>query len=339
MKTLVGFLISCTAVLAGLGSSCLDAGRPAVGSYSDVLLVSEKGAEDVLARALVPYLTRTIDYYVDEETAFNVVHVREADLAGSPVAKNIVVCGVADPSLGVGRYIEATLGPAAASGARNGSGTLFERDDSPGPGQTTIVVTAPSAERLADVIRTEGGRVGDMIEASSRVRLRSYLLRYRDAELSRKIHQMYGFVIEVPTTYRLLSEGGDPPGIELLCEAPARLLGVFWAPWNRPPAPVDSAELFDVRKNFVWRRYDGDLMDSTRVAYEPTMLGEYRALRMSGYWSNTRSIAGGYYETFFVYDERKSRLWAIDLLVYSPGMPKHPSFRELRALAETFRYD
>jgi hypothetical protein len=339
MRTLVVFLIPPVVVFAGLGSGCLDAGRTAVGSYSDVLLVSENGADDILARAVVPYLTRSIDYYIDEEKAFNVEHAREADLAGSPAEKNIVICGVADLRSGVGRYIEAALGAADASKARNGSETLFERDDWPGPGQTTIVVTAPSAERLAEVIRSEGDRIGEMIEASSRVRLRAYLLRYRDAELSRKIHESYGFVIEVPTTYRMLSEGGDPPGIELLCEAPARLLGVYWVPWSRPPAPVDSADLFDIRKNIVWLRYDGDVMDSTRVAYEQTMLGDYRALRMSGYWTNTRSIAGGYYETYFVYDERRDRLWAIDLLVYSPGIPKHPSVRELRSLAETFRYD
>ena len=60
---------------------------------------------------------------------------------------------------------------------------------------------------------------------------------------------------------------------------------------------------------------------------------------MEGYWSNTNDVAGGFYKTYFVHDERERLLWAVDLLVYAPGVPKHPLFRELLALAETFRYN
>ena len=31
-------------------------------------------------------------------------------------------------------------------------------------------------------------------------------------------------------------------------------------------------------------------------------------------------------------------MWVVDLLVYAPGLEKHPHFRELHAIAETFSY-
>jgi hypothetical protein len=79
-------------------------------------------------------------------------------------------------------------------------------------------------------------------------------------------------------------------------------------------------------------------MDSTRVAFSLDRLGDLPAVRMEGYWSNSKSLAGGYYKTYFVFEEVERLLWVVDLLVYAPGLPKHPHFRELLAIAETFRY-
>ena len=60
---------------------------------------------------------------------------------------------------------------------------------------------------------------------------------------------------------------------------------------------------------------------------------------MGGYWYNDKATVGGYFETFFVYDQDEKLLWAIDMLAFAPGKPKHPLFRELRAVGETFRYN
>jgi hypothetical protein len=94
-----------------------------------------------------------------------------------------------------------------------------------------------------------------------------------------------------------------------------------------------------MRARYVWERYDKDEMDGERVVYEPARLGPYDSIRMSGYWFNDEEVLGGYYETYFIYDERVELLWAVDLLVLAPGKQKHPLVRELRALAETFRIE
>jgi hypothetical protein len=338
MRILTWLTVGCGTAFAFAVSGCLDGRMTPAGSYSDVLLVSEDGPEDLFALELSTRLLRPIDYYVDREKAFSVEHARAADLADLPRTKNVVLCGVAHPGSHVGRLIENALGTRADE-ARRGVTTLFERRDSPRPGQTTIVVTAPSAERLGEVIRSRGDRVVEMIEESCRARLRRHLLHYRDEAIMDELRDGYGFHIEVPQTYRLLAEGGEPPGVELLCEAPARLIGVFWLDGSPGLALADSTRLFAWRAKIAWNRYDCDLMDSTRVAFEAGRFGAYPAVTMAGYWSNCRSIAGGCYETHFVYQALRRRLWAVDLLVYSPGVPKHPSFRELRALAETFSFE
>ena len=306
---------------------------------SELLLVSEDGAQDPAARALSSYLTRAVDYYIAEEQAFAVVNVRAADLVGVPKAKNIVICGVANLVTDVGHYIMSTIGDAAVAQVRTDGAAIFKREDLPRSGQFTIVVTAISTEDLIKIIETRGEEVVEMIEASCRNRLRPSLLDHKNEELTRQLHDTYGFTIEVPRPYRLLSERPDPPGIELLCEAPARLLGIFWVDWDREPTLEDARALYTARAEYVWKRYDGDVMDSTRVRYKIARLGVYPALEMSGYWSNSRAVAGGCYDTFFVYQEREKLLWAVDLHAFAPGVPKHPLFRELRAVGETFRYD
>ena len=320
-------------------AGCLEMDVPPAGSYSELIVVSEDGPDDVAARALESHLTRPIDYYIDVEEAFTVAHIRAASLVDPPEVKNIVVCGVANPVSSVGRYIVSRLGSGALDKIASGEASVFKRENVPSPGQLTLIVTAATGEGLAEVIDSRGGQIVETIEASCRHRLREHLLKYEDKQIARKLRETYGFVIRVPSEYRLLSEDRDPPGVELLREGPARLLGVFWIDWDHPPTPADSLELYRARADYVWKRYDGDEMDSTRVEYAVSRLGEYPALKMSGYWSSSRALAGGYYETYFVYYASSKLLWCVDLVAFAPGLPKHPQFRELRALAETFKYD
>jgi len=79
-------------------------------------------------------------------------------------------------------------------------------------------------------------------------------------------------------------------------------------------------------------------MERNRVRYTWVRFAGYNALRMSGYWYNDTVTAGGYFETYYIHDPDAEILWAVDILTYAPGLPKHPLVRELRALAETFRY-
>ena len=98
-----------------------------------------------------------------------------------------------------------------------------------------------------------------------------------------------------------------------------------------------AGQIADIRADYVWKRYDHDKMDRDKVDYSYVRLGEQEAIRMAGYWYNDKATAGGYFQTYYVYDEEEKLLWAVDCLVYAPGRPKHELVRELRCIAETFR--
>lgn len=320
-------------------SGCLETSIPPAGSYSDVLLVTEEGLNDPLAAEMERALAKTIDYYVDTDVQFNVKFAQAENIDAVPYIKNIVFCGVADPNSVVGSDIRDMLGAPGMAKVHAG-GHIFKKDDLPTAGQLTMIVTGESVEDIVEAIHDKGDEIRDAIEESCRRRIRHYLLKDHNEALTRRLRQEYGFTIEVPTLYDIQSEASKPPGIEFLRNGPSRSLGIFWADWRTPPSIETDAgrdALFRLRADYVRVRYDGDTMDSTRVAFRESRLGKYPAIVMEGYWSNARSVAGGFYRTYFVYSESEDLMWVVDTLVYAPGLPKHPLFRELLAIAETFR--
>lgn len=326
----------CVLALAG----CREVSFPPTGSYSEIDLVAEDGRGGEWATALIPILQAERDYFVDKEPAFNVVSVAAEPSADPATVKNIVLCGVLDGSTAVGGRIAYLLGEAGVKRVMDGEATILKKENVPFQGQLTLIITAANADALRAVLRERAEEIPEIIDASCRERLRRYLLERRRAALSEEMRRHWGFFIEIPTLYTLYSEGEDPPGVELQRESPPRVLGVFWKEWDHAPTLYSTDELFDFRADYVRRRYDGDRMERDRVRYAYVRLGEYTAVKMSGYWYNdTYSMAGGYFETWFVWDKASKLLWAVDGLVYAPGREKTSLVRELHALAETFRYE
>ena len=338
LKQPVRHVVVVVGALAAL-MGCIEMDIPPAGSYSEVLLVTEDGIQDPLARQLAPQLEKRLDFVTRQEAQFKVRHVRAANLDEMPQVKNIVICGVPDPLTDVGRRIISLLGESALQKVQLSEASIFKKDDLPGAGQLTIIVTGPTKGAIGTVLEERGSDIRRTLERSCRQRLRRSLLKNSNPVLTQRLHRQYGFKLQIPTLYDLLSEDSNPPGIELLRDGPSRLLGVFWLDWETQPTLENGQELFDARAAYVWERYDGDTMDSTRVSYSVTTLGEYPAIRMEGYWSSSTTIAGGYYQSYFIYRERERLLWVVDLLVYAPGLPKQPLFRELLAVAETFKLD
>ena len=239
----------------------------------------------------------------------------------------------------VGQRIMELIGPEGMERVALGKAAVLKRENLPSPGQMTLIVTAPDEAALEAVIKERGPQFEYILEQSCRQRLRRVLLRHPNRKSMDELHRKYGFAIEVPYLYRLLSDESDPPGIAFLREEPTRSLGIFWGDWERPPSLWDHDELFDMRAEYVWDRYDHDKMERERVRYSWVKFGPYGAVKMYGYWYNDDAVAGGYFETYFVWDEDAELLWAVDLLTFAPGRDKHPLVRELRAFAETFRYN
>ncbi len=326
-------------VVATGTSGCREIAIPPAGSYSEVLLVTERGERGPWVERIRPYIEVSHDYSTSQELAFRTTVIRAADLENFPTMKNIVICGVLDSGTDVGLRIINLIGQGGADRVARGEASVLKRENMPAPGQVTLVVTATSEEGLQAVLDARGEELEGILEASCQKRLRRGLLDRRNDKLSRDLNHKYGFALDIPSLYRLFSDDSDPPGIELIREPPVRSLGIFWADWDTQPSLYRPDELFDLRAAYVWDRYDHDKMDRDRVRYIWTRFGTYAAVRMSGYWYNDDTVVGGYFETYFIWDESSDLLWAVDLITFAPGRKKHPYVRELRAVAETFRYN
>lgn len=334
-RAFVATLIAALALVSG----CRDIAMAPAGSFSDVLLVTQEGPGGHFYRIADSLITRKYDFVISEEQGFFVSGVRAADLEDFPTDMTIVICGTLDTSTEVGRRIAELIGEDGVKTVNKRHSAILKKDDLPAPGQVTIIVTATDDERLEELLGTRGGDLRTVIETSCRERLRKLLFKRRNQELSDEFHRKYGFRIQFPYLYVLFSEERTPPGVELIHQPPARVLGVYWVDRKTAPTLADADDLFKIRSDYVWRRYSHDKMDRDKVSFDTQKLGPYDAVRMKGYWYNDDDVAGGYFETYFVYDENARLLWAVDLVVYAPGHPKAELVRELEAIAETFRHD
>jgi len=333
-------VVTGTVALLLAAPGCREVAFPPAGSYSEIDLVVQDGRNGEWAGALLPILQVERDYFVTTEPGFRVVSVYADPPGDPPTVKNVVLCGVLDPSTSVGGRIAYLLGDAGVERVMRGEATILKKEDVPLPGQLTLIITAASGDALREVLRSRGEEIPEIIDASCRERLRRHLLQRRRAALTEELRRRWGFVIEIPSVYTLYDESENPPGVELHRESPPRVLGVFWTEWDHAPTLYNTDELFDFRADYVRQRYAGDRMERDHARFSYVRLGEYTAVRMSGYWYNEEfSVAGGYFETYFVWDKVAKLLWAVDCLVYAPGREKTSLVRELHALAETFRYE
>ena len=321
-------------LLAASGAACGPAPLPPPGSYSEVALIVTGGATGEVGASLRRALEREQDFFVAVEPLFRTTVLGEADAAAAPPVKNVIVCAVPDPATALGRRVIDTIGEDDAARVRRGDVHVLARENHPSAGQVTLVVTAANDGDLRRVVGERADEIVAALERSCRERLRAAFRREGTAAVRGN-----GYRAEVPRVYRRYALAGDSAGVEFRREGPPRVLAVFARAWRGVPSPENADSLFAWRAAVAARCYDGDRMDRARARFEPARFAGTGAVRMCGYWFNDRRRpAGGYFETYFVADEALGRLWAVDLVVYAPGREKAPLVRELRAIAETFRF-
>lgn len=310
---------------------------PPAGSYSNVVLVTETGLVEGPAETMVRAIQHEIDFYTRTENQFNVKIIPAAKLEAELPVKNMVLFGIAGQGR-LGSYIERFIGGDAVRSVFAGRASVFKKMDYPVKGQLTIIVTAASNEALERIAIEEGELIRGIIEEENRERLRKFLLRDENADLGKILRARYGFTLRVPADYYLNQERPEVPGVELINPTPNRMLAVSWRAFDKQEASLaDSSAFYRVREDFAFTMYDGDVMRRDLAKFRETKLGLYPAVRMDGYWENSKGDYGGAFVSFFVVDRVKSRLWLVDCVVYAPGSDKNEPLRELHAIAETFR--
>ena len=312
---------------------------PAVGSYSDVYVFTETGRYDPLLREFAQSITHPIRYAFEEENEFN-VFLREASLlSGNRDRKNIVLVMRTDRAGSLLSQARDLLGEGILERAREEGHLVLRREDLFARGQDVYFVLMQGRAEEEYVLQRLGPKIRGMLRESTQRRYRDFLLKGRENRGGAQyLWRQYGFTIRYPKEYHLLQERADLQAVELHRTDPSRSLGIFWMGDVRgAPSLADSLSLLAFRARVGERLY-GDTILGGDYRFEESQLGVHPAILMRGIWQNEEDVTGGPFLTYFVYDVSRHRLWAVDLLLYAPGLEKHPYMRELEALGSTFHF-
>lgn len=313
---------------------------PAVGPFSDVYLFTEQGTRGGLLGEFIDTLTHPIQYVFEEENEFDVYLRDQAQFPKNRDRKNILLYVRVDQRGGLLAQVQQLLGKDALERARREGHVVYYKEDVFARDQDVYFLLAGNSEGEQMLLSRMAGALRDRLRESTRARLRDYLLSGRENKGGAKyLMQRYGFALRFPAEYHLLQERPELGAIEIHCEAPSRVLGVFWDnDFGGAPTLADSLRLLAFRGDVADSLYGGDYLLAGSYRFSAVEQSGRPAVRLEGVWQNERDMTGGAFVTYFHWDERRHRLLALDLLLYAPGMAKHPYMRELEALGTTFSF-
>lgn len=313
---------------------------PAVGPYSDVFLFTEQGLRSELLGGFIETLTHPVQYVFEEENEFDVFLRDQAQFPQNRDRKNILLYVRVDQRGGLLAQVQKILGKDALERARREGHVVYYKEDVFARDQDVYFMLAGNPEGEEVLLSHMAAALRDRLRDSTRARLRDYLLRGRENKGGAKyLLQRYGFSLRFPSEYHLLQERPELGAIEIHCEAPSRVIGVFWdKDFGGAPTLADSLRLLAFRGDVADSLYGGDYLLAGSYSFSAVEQVGRPAVRLQGVWQNERDMTGGAFVTYFFWDERRQRLLALDLLLYAPGLAKHPYMRELEALGSTFSF-
>ncbi|MCP4549032.1 MAG: DUF4837 family protein [bacterium] len=323
-----------------LGTACLsDKMTSALGSYSDVWLISERGLQSNWVRRFADALSNPLEYVFETENEFN-VYIRAADdLNECMNKKNLVLLVRTDQDGKLKNRVMKILGSEIIPRTEQAGHLILYKKNLFANDQDVYFLLVSGSVEEEYVLTRLAPVMCDRMRTSTKERYRNFLLSTRENKGGGKyLWQQYGFTVRHTSEYLKLQERPDLGAIELHRKEPSRVIGLFWQnKCEQVPQLADSTALFDFRAAIVDTLYGGDYMLKEECVYTATEFAGLHAIRLKGVWQNDADMTGGAFITYFMRDKKRKRLIAVDLLVYAPGQEKHPLMRELEALAETFR--
>jgi hypothetical protein len=312
---------------------------PAVGPYSDIYFFTEAGRFDPPLRAFAAQLSHPVRYTFEEENEFNVFLREGRSLSGNRDRKNILVMVRTDKDGSLRNSVRKMLGKEIFERARAEGHLILYREDLWAYGQDVFFVLINGPEEEDYVLERMAPTLQRRFRDSTLRRYRRYLLNGRENKGGSKyLWRKYNFSLRYPKEYHLLQDRPEIGAIELHRKDPSRGMGVFWMEnLDRAPVLADSLFLMAFRAGVTDTLY-GDTMLTGEGGFTEDKIGETPVIRQQGIWQNENDLTGGPFVTYYYFDPKRNRLLALDLVLYAPGLEKHPYMRELEALATTFHF-
>ncbi|MFH1278346.1 MAG: DUF4837 family protein [Candidatus Eisenbacteria bacterium] len=322
-------------LLAGVAALSCDSLMPAMGSYDEIFVVSDRGPGEELMAPLRGCFEIAFET-VQEETLFHLVPLSVRQLKEAQNRKNYLV--LVDLSDRNATFDMATklLGRATMNEAlRAGKPAAYFVDNAYSHQQVHAFLLAPRSSAFPKAIGDQGPSIRNQFLQANRRRILEFLLfRGEKRTLARNIYERFGWSIRIPSgfTPTLDHLGGD--FFSMMMDRPGRRFFVWWK--DSVETLPEPGEVMALRDSLGRLYYEEDFVEPSRTTTTRADFQGREAVRVTGLWQNDPKVIGGPFRSIAFVDAAKRRLYLLDYAVYAPGFTKKYYLWELESVLGTF---
>lgn len=329
MKTFRDLLIALAVVFAATGCDAfrtLDGThrKTAQGAPYELLVVCpQRQWTGEVGDTLRAVLTAPVPWLNQTEPLFDVLRIREQDLAGMLAAHRNILRIVEDPSLE-----EASV--------------AVEYDVTAEP-QIVLTLQGPDDRALTEYVSTHRAELVQGLEMAERERDIRFAESFGASGVERAIERTFGVRMNVPKGYLLAAEQPDFIWARYEYLTASQGFMIYSYPYEGPES-LSAAALLAARNRFAARipgPSDGSYM-TTSDAFQPG----YRMFRLEGrlwcelrgFWDVEGDFMGGPFVSYSTVDTTTNRVFTLDGYVYSPKLHKRNFVRGVEHLLYTVHF-
>lgn len=316
----------------------------AVGSYSDVAILTDTSLFNGIAFRLEQALEVDANTGIRPETMFNVDVFDMDDRDKARLYKNVIVVGFVKGRDAASREIQRKLKGRTMQVLPSRNLLFADLEDVYAKNQNVIFLAGYDRSYMQSSLEDEAAGLRGQMEERNRERVLEYLLSVgRNAEAERILREQVGVRMTVPDGYRIngikKNEAGDLGMVEVVHENPTRGVILFWKDVSEPGAwdmdDPDPQVLLALRRQ--WGLFiDEAIQDAYGHFWSATVFRGNTLPQLAGMYEVRSANLGGPFRTIFLTDIPGKRVFGVNTFTFNPQGDKHVYLREALAIAETF---
>lgn len=272
-----------------------------------------------------------------KERLYHVSFVRAGDFRALR-RRNIVIAAPLDGVHDAAELVRSLVPRRHRDAMRNGADPFVIRRDVWADDQVVVLVTGEDRNALRDNMMTEADRIYGAFDGKRDERVAESLFRFGEREtLASELADRFGWRVRIPFGFNLIDTHADS-GFVVFTRTHARVTQWMFVYQEEGVRPDRLTETWCImkRNEIAARFFENDLVDRTGLKVSQQELGSRLAFHLEGLWQNDVSWKGGPFRSYVLVDEKRDRLYFLDIGVYGPNRRKETFLRQLDVFARTF---
>ncbi len=293
IKTALLLILAASLMASALGCENGQPMSAAVGSYSDVAILTDTASLGPVASQLQRALSVDVDYTIQPEPLFNVDIFDWNDRRNAQVYKNVIVIGLLKGRDPASKELRSRLGGETMDRQGKRNFYVAVKSDVYSRNQLVFFVAGNDRTLMQSGLAKGIGTLINRMKTENRDRLRDYLFTNgHDVQLENKIRDQMGFGLQVPASYHETRfEKGVKDGlVEVAATRPTRTASIYYLDDADSTIINDHEVLLELRRSFGARYLEEDLQDAAGYNWGEDIFAGKLHLVLSGYWQARTGI-------------------------------------------------